>query len=173
MDAVVFFSVAVLISSILLSRTLHEYRDEITAPEFEAAYDASSFLEVLLRGSIGESMGLDTTALITIRPTTTVGECLAMEAAALLDGELPDAFQEMNDMILDIAARIAGQLVVPHLWIMQSLNGSWVSVAGIEDRPPVSQNRHAASFDLPADGADRCRVTLVLEPALLPELLGI
>ncbi len=169
MDAIVFFSVALLISSIMLSRTYHEYRDEVEAPEFDAAYDASSFLEVLLRGSIGEGMSLNITGHITTRPTITVGECLAMEASALLDGESADAFRGMNDLILVIAGRMAGQLVVPHVWILHSLNDSWIPVVEIEDRPPVCENRRAAWFDLPADGPDRCRVTVVLEPALLPE----
>lgn len=173
MDAIVFFSVAVLISSIMLSRTYQEYRDEVKGPELDAAYDVSSFLEVLLRGSIGEAMSLNITGNMTIRPTTTVGECLAMEASALLDGESADAFRGMNDLILVIAGRIAGQLVVPHVWILHSLNDSWIPVVEIENHPPMSENRRAAWFDLPADGADRCRVTLVLEPALLPEFRDI
>ncbi|MCJ2533043.1 MAG: hypothetical protein LN411_03880, partial [Candidatus Thermoplasmatota archaeon] len=66
MDAIVFFSVAVLISSIMLSRTYQEYTDEVEVQEFDAAYDVSSFLEVLLRGSIGECMSLNVSGLITI-----------------------------------------------------------------------------------------------------------
>ena len=169
MDAIVFFSVAILICSIMLSRTYQEYRDEVKTPEFDAAYDVSSFMEVLLRVSIGEGMSLNVTGHITIRPTTTVGECLAMEASALLHGESPDAFQGMNNLILIIAGRMAGQLVVPHVWILHSLNDSWIPVVEIENHPPAGENRRAAWFDLPADGADRCRVTLVLEPALLLE----
>jgi len=173
MDAIVFFSVAVLISSIMLSRTYQEYTDEVEVQEFDAAYDVSSFLEVLLRGSIGEGMILNVSGLITIRPTTTVSECLAMEASALLNGKSLETFQGMNDLILIIAGRMAGQQVVPHVWILHSLNDSWIPVVEIENRSPMSENRHAASFDLPADGADRCRVTVVLEPALLPESRGI
>lgn len=173
MDAIVFFTVAVLICSVLLSRTYQEFRNEVEAPGLDAAYDVSSLLEVLLRGSIGGGMSLNVSGFITIHPTTTIGECLAMEASALLIGERPDAFGGMNDYILVIAGRMAGQLVVPHVWILHSLNDSWVSVAEIEDRPPVSENRRAAWFDLPANGVDRCRITLVLEPALLPECCGV
>lgn len=173
MDAIVFFSVAILISSIILSQTYQEYRAEVEAQEFDAAYDVSSFLEVLLRGSIGEGLSLNVTGHMAISSATTIIECLAMEASALFLGESLDAFQAMNGLILIIAERMAGQQVVPHVWVLRSLNDSWVPIVEIEESPPLSENRRAAFFDLPADGVERCRITLVLEPALLSETRGI
>lgn len=170
MDALVFFTVAMLISSILLSRAYLDRRDETDTLWCDVSYDASTLLGVVLRASIGECVTLNVSGRqVTVSPTAAIGECVAMEATALLSGDEPRVFDEVNGMILEIVKDVAGPFVVPHLWVLRSEDGSWDALMRIEDRPPAADACQAASFDLPVGHIGRCRVTLVLEPSLLLE----
>lgn len=165
MDALVFFAVALLISSIVVSQAHLEGQNRGSPLDAGPGFDAASVLGVLMRTSIGESIWLNTSKPTLVHFTTAVGECLAVEAAALLSGATVVAFDEMNDAILRIAVGLVSPFVVPHVWLMRDLAGSWTRLAAIEEAAPSAGDRYAASFDLPAVGDIGCAVALVLEPA--------
>lgn len=167
MDAMIFFAASLLISSIVMSQAFQDRCDNVDAIGAGAALDASSILGVLLRTSIGRSVPLDCENPVAVQPTTTVGECMAAEAVAILSGEPAEAFADLNGLILAIAELAVSPGIVPHLWIMLVTADGLKSIVRIEERPPVACERHAASFDLPAEDDARCFVTLVLEPATL------
>jgi hypothetical protein len=174
MDALIFFTVALLISSILISRAHQDQLDVADEVRSDNGFEASTLLEVVLRASIGECVSLNVAERqLTESPTTSVGDCLSMEATALISGIEPRAFDEVNGMILGIIKCAAGPAVVPHLWIMLSEDGCWDTLLRIEGSVPVAGFSNAASMDLPVGCGEGCRVTLVLEPSFLLEAGGI
>jgi len=167
MDALVFFAVAMLISSILMSRAYAGSMDAVGHLDPLGVDDATEVLPVLLRASLGEDVVIDTSDLVIIRRTATIGECLSAEVAALRSGESLAAFEVLNAVVLSAAERLVSPLVLPHIWLMYGTDGSLVCLAAIERQQPSAENREAASFDLPAEYGSRCAVTLVLEPSAL------
>lgn len=173
LDAIVFFSVAILISSLILSQS---YAESLEGPQYsDSCYgcDASSVFEVLLRSSIGETIVVDGLRTFTIHSEATVCECLSMELSALISGEQEDAFESLNEVIIGIAEKAVGLSVIPHIHVMRLLDGSWSTVVAIERAEAVSDNRAAASFDLPDEISLQSRISLILESRLSPGLCRV
>ena len=167
MDAMVFFAASIVISSAILSQTFREDLSATDASVQETLPDPASLLAILLRTSIGTELVLDFGKGFVVHPDTTVGEVLSVEVPALSSGVDEIVFSGLNREILSIAELASGPNVVPHLWIMECVEGAWMALTCIEENDPSGADTRAASFDMPSEGGSRCMVTLVLEPASL------
>jgi hypothetical protein len=167
MDALVFFAISMVISSVFLSQAYLDSRGGDSEIDGDARLDPASILAVLLRTSIGANLTLDLDKELRVRPTDSVGECLSVEALAVASGVPSETFDVLNSHVLTIAALAVGPPVAPHVWIMEWTDGGWKPLVFIEAENPSTDDRRAASFDLPCEDGLRFRVTLVLEPSTL------
>ncbi|MDH3364790.1 MAG: hypothetical protein OEM29_02125 [Thermoplasmata archaeon] len=173
MDAMVFFAVAILISSLQLCM----YRVEAVPDDVNAnpasRCNPESILPVFLKASLGARCVVQLDRPLDVPAHTTVSECLAAEATAVLRGEPVDSFDSLNSMILGIATNISHPLMTPHVILhLHTIVGDAV-ILRIERSPPGSGDILSACCDLPEDGIQRVTISFQLEPAFLPEGFGI
>jgi len=173
MDAMVFFAVILLICSLQLSM----YRDEEVYNEMHldltGKSDPDSVLPVLLKASIGVRCVVSLESQLEVPAYTTVSECLAAEAVAVLRGASMDSFDVLNGVILGIATNISHPLLAPHIVLYHESDDEMAMLLRIEQLPPSSEDLFAACCDLPEDGDVRLMVSFQLEPALLLEGLDV
>jgi hypothetical protein len=172
MDAMVFLAVAMLICGVQLA----QLRREVMADRADACTDARCdprvLLDALLATSIGEQLVIELDAILIVRPESRVADCLVSEAIGLMRGLAPSAFDELNDKILTVAIDVSAPLSRPTIFVDVAVGeASHVLILG--ECHAEAGNLRAASTSLLADGSERVVVTLVLEPALLLEPLGV
>lgn len=92
LDAIVFFSAAILVSSVLLSYDLSGTKDSGVGP----TQDPANLLDVFLRASIGKEIVLELGEHVTIRSDDQIGECMILEIGALSQGMPLTVFQPLN-----------------------------------------------------------------------------
>lgn len=157
MDAMVFFSIAVVTSSVVLSY------DEVRTDDLAGAdsIDPENILRVFLRACVG----VDTTLYdgTEVDGKECAADCLMAEAMRIVDGVDPGLFTELNGALLASLERVVAAGFAPHLSVVSHVGGTLIDIgratAGVEDLL-------AASEEFPDVGGSRCLVVLVLVPSL-------
>lgn len=104
LDAIVFFSAAILVSSVLLSYGLETPQ----SAEIRPTRDPANLLEVFLRASVGVDIILDLGERAVIRSNEQMGECLNIELRGLSEGLPVKAFLPLNEQFSDTLQRLCG-----------------------------------------------------------------
>lgn len=170
MDALVFFMVAMAISSILLyysSYGLPETQDD----HGQGKSDPHDILGVLLRSSIGREIAVSLEVPRYISWDTEVGVCLLLEAEAIVDGMAPEVFDELNRTVLDLLRSLCNPVYDPFLTVMAVDDLGTVGIVSIPGVPVPSDYRYAATMDLVQDEEKALLAQLILCPAASPEVI--
>lgn len=170
MDALVFFMVAMVISSILLyysSSGPTETQDD----HGQGMSDPHEILGVLLRSSIGCEITVSLDAPRYISWDTEVGMCLLLEAEAIVDGMTPGAFDELNKTVLDLLRSLCNSVYEPFLSVMAEDDTGTERIISIPGAPTKSNHMYAATMNLVQDEEKALLVQLVLCPAASPEIV--
>ena len=172
MDSIVFFIAAVIISSILLY-----YSSNVNTMQPQdhgsGTSDPQKVIETLLRSSVGRDVVVELDAPRHIACDTEVGQCLLLEAEALLDGMEIEAFDNLNLAILDDLCAICNPMHDPFLVIYASDDSDATCLLDIPGAPPDVQTRYAASMDLVQDEEKNLAVQLILCPAAPSEVVDV
>lgn len=159
LDAIVFFSASILVSSTLLAYALPEGERGLD----EIDIDPASMLEVLLRASVGEEIRLEVNGMALIRANDEIGECLMAEVHALGEGVDIAAFDALNGALARIMNSVCGPCISPHLSVLDKEDDS--VVLALPDLASDSRNAFASSLELTDLDGSRYIVELVLLPA--------
>lgn len=106
LDAMVFFAIALLVSSMLAGMA----RDAPVAKSDrgEEAY-AESALRAFLEASLGRTVLLELDGPVEIKPWEKVGDCLMAELHAIRDGRSPSDFEPLNAVLMDMLGSIVAR----------------------------------------------------------------
>lgn len=170
LDAMVFFSIAMLVSSILVLQT-EACSDAAVGISDGSPTSVGGMLAALMTASIGQPVKIDLGPGLTVLGQESVAECLSAELYALGSGSGPALFAELNEAVLGLLdsltlAAFRGWLVAVHP------EGSWEApTLAIPGLPLASSLSYAASCQLPCEDGALYTVTLVLQPAASSELV--
>jgi hypothetical protein len=162
MDAMVFFAVAIVASSVVLS-----YADESPLDplgDWQAGGDPEGVLRVFLRASIGVDVPLWEGLVISDREL--VADCLLAEAVSLVEGRNASCFDGLNSALLTMLEALASPGFEPHLKVLDMAEGG-TEVFVVEETAVSGDTLMSASQELPAVASSDCLVVLVLAPSLL------
>lgn len=173
MDAMVFFAVALLICSIQLSTYREGAEPDDQFAESDGRSDPGCVLPVFLRASIGTATSVRVDCGLAVPAHTTISDCLAAEATALVRGVTEDAFSDLNRLILGAAKNLSHPTMNPHVILNHHTEHGVIVLLRIEYCLPSSGDVIAATSDLLDCGDVRVAVSFLLEPALLPEGRGV
>ena len=173
MDALVFLAIALLICSVQLASLAHDVERESALNERMCRTDPSCLLQVLLLASVGTEATVPIGGGLTVSASSAVSECLAAEAAALIEDVDAALFDGLNLIVLAIAESLAHPLFEVHLLLTLRTYGDPESVIRIERKPPMPGDIAAASSVLADCKSWTAVATLLLQPALLPEGGGV
>lgn len=149
LDAIVFFSAAILVSSVLLSYGLETPQ----SAEIRPTRDPANLLEVFLRASVGADIILDLGERTVIRSNEQIGECLNIEVRGLFEGLPVKAFLPLNQQFSDALERLCG-LSLQHRLVVLDQTSEEVLAIGM-DIDGDAKNAFASSMDMrDVDGTD-------------------
>ena len=170
MDALVFLTVALVVSSMML--------EQVGGPTEEGSFFGNDFpymtnevLTVVMRASLGEQVTVELWQRFVLPAETSFGEVLLLEAMAVLEGGDEAAFEEVETLLLGVLDSLLGPSLRGHLLVVVCEDVE-TTVVAIEHRPLESMQVSAASQVL-SDNDTRLVVRLLVEPALLLEPLGV
>jgi len=145
----VFFTAAILVSSILLSYGI----DATQSAESRSSRDPANMLEVFLMASIGVDTTIDLGEGIVIGGNEQVGECLNIELHGLSEGLPVSVFMPLNQQLSDVLQRLCGP---SYLYRLVALDQASTEVMAIgADIGRDSENAFASSVDMrDVDGMD-------------------
>jgi len=172
MDAVVFFVIAMAISSMLFyyakaeaAQTPSGMRDGQSNPE--------AILRVFLCASLGEEVVLDLGREIHVSGNSEIAECLKIEFDALVLGADPGDFDPLNDRLVQILEATCNPVLEPHLVAIHLLDEGSERIFSLPSEPPDSGTRYASFTELPGFEGSSYLLMLILVPASLPEILPV
>lgn len=116
LDAIVFFSAALLASSVILSYGLGAHEVTIAG----ACRDPGDLLEVFLGASVGEELVLDLPERTVIGSNERIGECLNLELCSVLAGTSGEAFLPLNQLLSEALDRLCGPMLHHRLVMLDS-----------------------------------------------------
>ena len=149
LDAIVFFSAAIVVSSVLLSYGLEAPQ----SAEIRSTRDPANLLEVFLRASVGVDIILDLGERAVIRSNEQMGECLAIELRGLSEGLPVKAFLPLNQQFSDALQRLCG-LSFHHRLVVLDQTSEEILAIGM-DIDGDARNAFASSMDMrDVDGTD-------------------
>ena len=172
MDAVVFFVIAIAISSMMF----YYVREEaVHAPSMrpEGQSDPEAVLRVFLRASLGEEIVLEMGREIHVSAYTDIAECLQIELDALALGAAVGDFAPINERLCEILNETCSAVLDPYLVSVQLLGEGNKRMFSLPSEPPDSGTRYASSVKLAGADGSTFLLTLVLVPASLPKLLHV
>jgi hypothetical protein len=172
MDALVFFMVAVTISSVLLF--YFSGNRGMSVPDHgPGSADPNEVLESLLHSSIGidETVNLGVERHLSSR--TSVDQCLLIEAEAILDGQPRSAFRSIEEAIWSILERLCTPVFAPYLSVWWMGEDFSEAVIRIPSNPPASDQAFGACVELVNSGVEILLAQLLLCPSALPEVIDV
>jgi hypothetical protein len=165
MDAVVFFVIAMAISSMLF---YYAKAEAVQTPSgmCDGQSDPEAILRVFLRASLGEEAVLDLGREIHVSGNSEIAECLKIEFDALVLGADPGEFNPLNDRLVQILEAICNPVLEPHLVAIHLFDRGSEKILSIPSEPPDST-------ELPGYEGSSYLLMLILVPASLPEILPV
>jgi len=168
LDAMVFFAIALLVSSMLVSQARQETRPGSTGGE-EAYVD--SVLLAFLGASVGSSVRLMLEEPVEIESCEKIGDCLMAELHSLRDGHSTEDFEPLNAILTAVLVSIVEK---PFLFSLSAyeVSGSgatlMIQLQNTED--PTGETAYASSTNVVDDDGALFVIVLQLRPAALPEV---
>lgn len=172
MDAVVFFSIAMLVSGIIVIHSGTVLRGEAIISD-DASTRTEEMLHVLLASSIGERMSIALVPELTIAGHETISECLSAELYALTCGADTTAFARLNEAVASAIRAMCGPAMSACLLVLGPDGSSESVLLAIPRLCEPDMLAYSSSFGLPCAGGLLFTVCLVLEPAAFPELVQV
>ncbi|MBN1677958.1 MAG: hypothetical protein JW880_05405 [Candidatus Thermoplasmatota archaeon] len=170
MDAMVFFSIAMLVSSILMAQS--ESVSTSTHSELDwPGVEVSDMLEVMMGASIGTEMTICLDREWEICGSESVAECLCAELCAVSKGFEMSAFDPVNEAIAGILEVLSGPLFRAHVLAVHPQGSSAEPVLAVPGPCRAGDSVHSSSMELPCGHGLTFTIILALEPAALPELM--
>ncbi len=169
MDALVFFSTAMVISTVLLSYIGPPERGG--SGSYDCPTDPGEVLEAFLKASLGKEVRIGTPYDVLLSSGEAVGECIFVEAHLLAEGASKDAFRQLNELLLVALTNITGVHSGPHLLVVAASGDSGSPLLAIPDVPANGTDMVAANSVLPGEGGERFLAVLVLCPAAPSEVV--
>lgn len=148
LDAIVFFSAAILVSSVLLSYGLEATK----GAEIRPTRDPANMLDVFLRASIGVDITLDLSERVVVRSNEQIGECLAIELRELVGGSPVESFLPLNQQLSNVLLRLCGHSLQHRLVVLDKSSHEVLAIGMDLDRG--ARNAFASSMELRDDGMD-------------------
>ncbi len=167
MDAMVFFAVALVISSVFVANI--DRTADSGASDVEAY--VASLLQSFVGASLCDSVALEVPAAISIGPGENVGDCLAAELHSLREGTDPEAFEPLNLVL----ARILDETVAKPYWYTLSAydqGDEMHKLLQIARTGEPSDEAYASSFAITDEDGSQLLIVLQLRlPAPALEIL--
>jgi len=170
LDAVVFFAVSVVVSSVLLS--YGETFGSVDLDSKEGTANPEEILGAFLNACIGSGITIQLSEPRLITEREKVSTCLAIEVEAIMGGLDPRLFSELNDVFTVILGRITNPVFQPHLVVLDMDSETYDAVLLLPEDLHVGGDQMAASTVLPC-GAYICLVEVVLSAHALPEPVDV
>ena len=123
LDAMVFFSAALVVSATLLS--YHVGSSDGT--DAEPSLDAEDALRVFLRASVGSQVELGMEDPVLIRPGDQAGECLLVELRGISEGIPVGTFDPLNRLLSSMLSNIT----TPYAWRLSVFGDSASEMFGL------------------------------------------
>jgi hypothetical protein len=172
MDALVFFLVAVTVSSVLLYYSGKGPGAEI-ANHGQGSADPGEVLESLLHSSIGCDTMVNVDIPRHVSSRTGVDQCLLLEAQSILDGWPAHAFDPVNKAIWSILKNISAPVLEPSLSVWWLMDDRSELLIVIPESEPSSDQRFGASVELANTGEETQVVQLLLCPPAPSEIIDV
>lgn len=172
MDAIVFFSVAMLVSSIVLVQVGAASRDSGDSV-VEPPIDVPSMLQALMGASVGRAITIPLEPELRIQGQESVAECLSAELYALSVGCDADVFADLDDAFCDILRALSGPVMTAYLLAVHPEGSSDEPFLSIPGLPQASDTTYSSSVELPCGQGLLFTIVLVLDPASSPELVQV
>jgi len=172
LDAMVFFAIAMLLSSALISQA-ERLSENGQAIRTGCPDDASNVLEVVMAASIGETFLIDLGTEIRIARDEPVSECLRAELYALASGMDIGAFDGLNEAVARVLDAVSGWGSRAHLVAFPAEGTLEEPILTIPGERISSADAYASSTDLQCPRGVAFKVLLVLEPAPPSELVQV
>ena len=157
MDAMVFFAVAMVTSSIVFSYAHGRPMDAAT----ECGTATKDLLGAFLRASVGFEVELGDG--LEVSADENVADCLLAESVSVAAGVKPCTFDGLNQVLLASMERMTPTGFEPHLTVA---GGDGEVTIRLERTFVAEGDAFAASQELPGPDGSVCRVVLVLVPSL-------
>jgi len=170
MDALVFFSIAILASGIMISYLESSSREAVTGVDAPPV-DISEMLSVLLRSSI--CCEVEALPGLEVKGHESVAECLAAELYGLTMNVERQLFEGLNDAIGEVVDTLSGPLFDWRIVVVHPLGGSSEPCLAIPGPRMPCGLAYAASTELPCSDGVLYTVILILQPAAPSELVKV
>lgn len=170
LDAMVFFSIAMLVSSVLVLQT-EASSDATVGISDGPPTSVGGLLGALMMASIGQPIKIDLGPGLTVMGQESVAECLSAELYALGSGAGPALFVELNEAVLGLLDSLTLPAFRGCLVAVHPEGSSQAPALAIPGLPRASGLSYAASCQLPCEDGSLYTVTLVLQPAASSELV--
>jgi hypothetical protein len=172
MDAMVFFSIAMLVSGMIMVHSW-DVSGETSHASDEMSARAAELLRVLMAASIGRPVSIPLAPDLIVQGHETISECLSAELYALTRGADAKAFDGMNEIVADALRAMSGPVMSAHLVIVHPGGSSMEPVLAIPGPCEAAVRAYSSSMDLPCEGGLLFTISLILEPATPPELVHV
>lgn len=170
LDALVFFAVAVVVSSVLLSYDRSDGKPELSSGS--GTSNPGEILKAFLDASIGDEIPIQFGASLTVHQDKQVSVCLALEIEAILDGIGSGLFQALDRAYMTILERITNPVFQPYLVVLDDEGSTYVPILNLPCAVPGCGVSMASSMVLPC-GGHRCLVEVVLSAQAFPNPVNV
>jgi len=170
MDAILFFLIAGVISSLMLASAFEGQDLGGLEREKMLSDRAAEMLRSFLDASLGRQVALFVDgAELVVSPATRVADCISAELAGLEEGVDQVAFCDLNAALCSALNSIAGPSASAYVCVHDLEGTSPSPVLSLPAPPPGSPNIYGSSCVLGDGLATRYVVVLLLDPLPLPE----
>jgi hypothetical protein len=172
LDAMLFFSIAGLVASIVICHGAGARLSGEEVPwEQECGIEPGDILRAFLRASVGEVVVLDGAQPLEVHPHDSMAECLIAEVVSVLGGSSLD-FSPVHKVMLRALEGVVPAGWTPHLGVYSP--DSREPVIRIEAcEVPSDGAVYGGSCDVAGPDGSPLLVSLLVGPALLPEVFGV
>jgi len=170
LDALVFFSIAILVSGVMISYVGFSSGDAMTGA-CEPPRDVAEVLSALMAASIGSAVESQTG--LEVSGHESIAECLSAELYALSLNVERQMFDGLNAAIGEAVEPLSGPLFDWLIIVVDPDGSSDEPCLVIPESHALSSLAYAASTELPCSDGVLYTVILILEPATPSELVQV
>lgn len=174
MDAILFFLVAGVVSSVMLANAFGSRVPGDPGLADRLSGRAAEMLRAFLDASIGRQVVLfaDGSELV-VPASSEIADCITAELAALEKGVDQVAFRDLNEALCAALSAIAGPSVRALVCVHDTGSHDSAPVLALPETPPDSRNIYASSCVLGEEAGAAYLIVLLLDPSPLPESLDV
>lgn len=169
MDALVFFLVATVISSVVLFYSGPANEPPI-AEHGQGRSDPDEVLKTVLHASIGDEIVVAVESQRHISKSTEIGQCLLIESGMLIEGAPVSAFGSLNAAVQSILEEVCSPFYEPRMTISELSDAGASQLISIPSETITCENQFGSSVELSLSDGTILLIQLVLAPAALAEV---